>query len=40
MLAHAVATLTYNDSETTSKPLFTHRAGQRYIRYFKPRLQE
>jgi len=35
MLAHAVATLTDNDSETTGKPLFTQRAGQRYIRYFK-----
>ncbi len=37
MLAHAVATLTCNDSETTSKPLFTQRAGQRTIRYFNPR---
>ena len=37
MLAHAVATLTCNDPETTSKPLFTQRAGQRTIRYFKPR---
>ncbi len=35
MLAHAIATLTDNDSETTGKPLFTQRAGQRVIRYFK-----
>lgn len=37
MLGHAIATLTGNDSETGNKPLFTQRAGQRYIRYFKPR---
>ena len=36
MLAHAVATLTTDDSEATTKPLFTQRAGQRCIRYFKP----
>ena len=40
MLGHAIAALTGNDSETGSKPLFTQRAGQRYIRYFKPRPQE
>ena len=38
MLAHAIATLTDNDSKTTGTPLFTQRAGQRHIRYFKPRL--
>ncbi len=38
MLAHAIATLTGNDSKTTGTPLFTQRAGQRHIRYFKPRL--
>ncbi len=38
MLAHAIATLTGNDSKTTGTPLFTQRAGQRQIRYFKPRL--
>jgi 8-oxo-dGTP pyrophosphatase MutT (NUDIX family) len=38
MLAHAITTLTGNDSNTTGTPLFTQRAGQRYIRYFKPRL--
>ncbi len=37
MLAHAVTTLMCDDSETNGKPLFTQRAGQRYIRYFKPR---
>ncbi len=37
MLAQAVTTLTRDDSETTGKPLFTQRAGQRYIRYFKAR---
>ena len=37
MLAQAVTTLTCDDSETTGKPLFTQRAGRRYIRYFKPR---
>lgn len=37
MLVHAIAALTGNDSDATSKPLFTQRAGQRYIRYFKPR---
>jgi 8-oxo-dGTP pyrophosphatase MutT (NUDIX family) len=40
MLGHAVAALTRKDAETTSKPLFTQRAGRRYIRYFKPRLQK
>jgi len=37
MLAHAVTTLTCDDSATTGKPLFTQRAGQRHIRYFNPR---
>jgi 8-oxo-dGTP pyrophosphatase MutT (NUDIX family) len=37
MLTHAIATLTSNQVETEGKPLFTQRAGQRYIRYFKPR---
>ncbi len=36
MLAHAIATLTSNDSKTAGKPLFTRRAGKRYIRYVKP----
>ena len=36
MLAHAIATLTSTEVETEGKPLFTQRAGQRYIRYFKP----
>ncbi|TFH48267.1 MAG: NUDIX hydrolase [Lysobacterales bacterium] len=36
MLAHAIATLTGNDFKSPSKPLFTQRAGQRYIRYFQP----
>jgi 8-oxo-dGTP pyrophosphatase MutT (NUDIX family) len=40
MLAHAIAALTSNDAGMTSKPLFTQRAGQRYIRYFKPRLHD
>ncbi len=38
MLAHAIATLTGNDSKTTATPVFTQRAGQRHIRYFKSRL--
>ena len=38
MLSHAITTLTRNDSGTNRKPLFTERAGQRYIRYFKPPL--
>jgi 8-oxo-dGTP pyrophosphatase MutT (NUDIX family) len=38
MLAHAIATLTDNDSETTGKPLFTQRTGQRVIRYSKPQV--
>ncbi len=37
MLTHAVATLTSNNVESEGKPLFTQRAGQRYIRYFKVR---
>ncbi|MDX2459097.1 MAG: NUDIX hydrolase [Gammaproteobacteria bacterium] len=37
MLAHAVATLMSNNIETEGKPLFTQRAGQRYIRYVKVR---
>ena len=37
MLAHAVATLTNNAVESDGKPLFTQRAGQRFIRYFKAR---
>ena len=37
MLAHAIATLTSNDSASTTKPLFTQRAGQRCIRYFEAR---
>ena len=37
MLTHAIATLTSNDAETQGKPLLTQRAGQRYIRYTKPR---
>jgi 8-oxo-dGTP pyrophosphatase MutT (NUDIX family) len=36
MLTHAIATLTSNDAEAEGKPLFTQRAGQRYIRYTKP----
>lgn len=37
MLTHAVATLTSNNVESEGKPLFTQRAGQRFIRYFKVR---
>ena len=37
MLTHAIATLTSNDVESDGKPLFTQRAGQRFIRYFKAR---
>ena len=37
MLAHAVATLANNDVASDGKPLFTKRAGQRFIRYFKAR---
>jgi 8-oxo-dGTP pyrophosphatase MutT (NUDIX family) len=40
MLAHAVTTLTCDDSGTIGKPLFTQRAGQRYIRYVRPRLRD
>ena len=36
MLSHAIATLTCENSATTGKPLFTQRAGQRYIRYSNP----
>lgn len=38
MLEHAIATLTGNAAEPASKPLFTRRAGRRYIRYFDPPL--
>ena len=38
MLSHAIATLTCENSETTAKPLFTQRTGQRYIRYSNPHL--
>ena len=37
MLAHAVTTLTDDDSETAGKPVLTQRAGKNYIRYFNPR---
>ena len=37
MLTHAITTLTSNDPKTAGKPLFTRRAGKRYIRYVKPR---
>ena len=37
MLTHAIATLTNDDIESDGKPLFTQRAGQRYIRYVKVR---
>ncbi len=37
MLAHAIAALTCNESSKIGKPLFTQRAGQRYIRYTKLR---
>lgn len=37
MLAHAVAALSLNDSASSSKPLFTKRAGRRYISYTNPR---
>jgi 8-oxo-dGTP pyrophosphatase MutT (NUDIX family) len=37
MLTHAIATLTSNNAQTKGKPLFTRRAGKRYIRYVKPR---
>jgi 8-oxo-dGTP pyrophosphatase MutT (NUDIX family) len=36
MLSHAVATLTGGADGKGSKPLFTQRAGRRYIRYFDP----
>jgi 8-oxo-dGTP pyrophosphatase MutT (NUDIX family) len=36
MLAHAISALTGGESETSTKPLFTQRAGRRYIRYFDP----
>jgi len=36
MLGHAIAALTSSTSGSTGKPLFTRRAGQRCIRYFKP----
>lgn len=36
MLAHAVTTLTHRDTERLARPLFTRRAGRRYIRYTKP----
>ncbi len=35
MLAHAVTALTSDDAARAGKPLFTQRAGQRYVRYFK-----
>lgn len=34
MLAHAMAALTGSDADAKRKPLFTQRAGRRYIRYF------
>ena len=37
MLTHAVAAMTGDTSGPAGKPLFTQRAGQRYIRYDKPR---
>jgi 8-oxo-dGTP pyrophosphatase MutT (NUDIX family) len=40
MLAHAIAALSANDRQSSGKPLFTQRAGQRYIRYFKPPVQD
>ena len=36
MLRHAVSTLTGGADEPARKPLFTQRAGRRYIRYFDP----
>lgn len=36
MLAHAIAAMTGSNAETSGKPLFTQRAGRRYIRYFEP----
>jgi 8-oxo-dGTP pyrophosphatase MutT (NUDIX family) len=38
MLEHAVRAMSPGDEPTSAKPLFTYRAGQRYIRYIKPRL--
>jgi 8-oxo-dGTP pyrophosphatase MutT (NUDIX family) len=35
MLTHAIAALTGSKTESAGKPLFTQRAGQPYIRYFK-----
>ena len=37
MLTHAIAAMTGDTSGPAGKPLFTQRAGQRYIRYDKPR---
>lgn len=37
MLGHAIAAFTRSGAGPSGKPLFTQRAGQRYIRYFKPR---
>jgi len=38
MLTHAIAALNGTNVESAGKPLFTQRAGQRYIRYYKPPL--
>jgi 8-oxo-dGTP pyrophosphatase MutT (NUDIX family) len=38
MLTHAVAAMTGDTSGPAGKPLFTQRAGRRYIRYDKPGL--
>lgn len=40
MLRHAVAALSGVDARSAGKPLFTQRAGRRYIRYFNPRMQD
>ena len=36
MLAHALATLTHRDAASLARPLFTRRAGRRYVSYTKP----
>jgi len=36
MLTHAIATLTHRNAARLARPLFTKRAGRRYIRYTEP----
>jgi hypothetical protein len=39
MLTHAIAAMTGNATGDAGQPLFTQRAGRRYIRYDKPRFR-